>query len=437
MSWSLLILAVILGASGLMGLNWAVNAGANAWIGVLAGLGACMGFIALVVFMQARSADPSLGPKVKDAWRWFVLRDLSSVDLADARRASRSFGSSKQFGEMTVWTDAGEEVAHELGRIAEQTESRLSALTGRSGGMGRIDVICFGSSGAFDAFVPESIRPGYRVGGWYGGWFRRRMVLWVESDASLLQDFRAEFVLNLATHWLRKNVGRLPAWITTGVCHFVSAESMRIERADGTGLRRFRAQQQRDCLFSGAELAAVTARDLSQRLKTWMVAEDIAFVDHFNFQCRQLIAYLAQYYPSELQRLFSAHANESFEDSVGMSLDDAVEGWVRSTCAQELPPHAAPPPALKAKIEAELVAPLLDERTPKPTRLQHIRRFGALGYVWKAQGLVELLSNEDAWLRLWSVYALENLAGEVRGETPQRWREWWDGLPQKVTGADS
>jgi hypothetical protein len=53
----------------------------------------------------------------------------------------------------------------------------------------------------------------------------------------------------------------------------------------------------------------------------------------------------------------------------------------------------------------------------------------ALGYVWRADALVETLAQGDEVLRLEARRALEDLAGELRGADPDRWRAWLASLP--------
>jgi aminoglycoside phosphotransferase (APT) family kinase protein len=80
------------------------------------------------------------------------------------------------------------------------------------------------------------------------------------------------------------------------------------------------------------------------------------------------------------------------------------------------------------------VVPIRDGQVPDDERRLAIRYMGAGGWAWGAVALVEVLENADDPMRAEAQRALENIAGEVRGESPEPWREWLASLQGEVVG---
>jgi hypothetical protein len=209
--------------------------------------------------------------------------------------------------------------------------------------------------------------------------------------------------------------------------------------ANGAIQRKFRAEMLRGTLFSASEFAAITANDLSEQLEQGTVLASTTFVDRFAHQSQQFVSYLLQVYPQQLREClrgtaWKAESGDRFHHCFGVTLDDALSGWKEWEIKRELPPYETAPQSMKSLMEEKLIAPILARDTAADHRLACIRGMGSLGYLWRVDVLVDLLANEDAAVRSWSLHSLENLAGELVGEDADAWEHWIAALPRELSG---
>jgi len=97
-----------------------------------------------------------------------------------------------------------------------------------------------------------------------------------------------------------------------------------------------------------------------------------------------------------------------------------------------VPPYDSPPEAIKQRIESEFVSQIVNGEASPEDRKFAISKLSGSGYPWRADVLIRILDGPDQELRDDALFALESLAGEVRGPRARDWTEWLNSLPDRV-----
>jgi hypothetical protein len=155
---------------------------------------------------------------------------------------------------------------------------------------------------------------------------------------------------------------------------------------------------------------------------------DRARLEPLRLQFWALAHMLVQEHPRELQALVREPrvppiVDWPFSRVFGFSADEAMQAALARLTEGDLPPHREPPDALKRQIDATLVQQLAAGAPPE-VRRRAARVLGSLGYLWRAEALVELLASPDEDLHNAARTALEDVAGELVGEDPAAWQAW-------------
>jgi hypothetical protein len=299
-------------------------------------------------------------------------------------------------------------------------------------------VLCFERSEDLAEYARTGGLEAEHLRGYYAGLFQKRVVICRETSERVPNTLLGTLAHELTHHLFRTSVRHAPPpWLDEGVPEAVAERCAERLSAPGADLRALRAARARGHLLVGRELFALTRLELSRWVARWQDPSDCAFVTAFYRHSRRFVEFLHERDADALCRFVQhlprqAETPAWFEACFGLSPDAAAGQCLAGIEAMEIPPLAAPPEALRDRIERELVRHVAHPYEQSGTRLLAIHLLAGTGYVWHARALVEALSDRDPLVRAHARFALEDVAGELCGDGPDEWTAWLDSLPDGV-----
>lgn len=114
-----------------------------------------------------------------------------------------------------------------------------------------------------------------------------------------------------------------------------------------------------------------------------------------------------------------------FERHFGYGFVELLERWRESVIERGIGQHEPAPPPIREALLTRAVPTALDSTARYRHRVQAIRSIGTAGYLTGSDALIALLRGGDPVLRDEAIWSLEAISGQVLGDSPDRWTEWW------------
>lgn len=105
---------------------------------------------------------------------------------------------------------------------------------------------------------------------------------------------------------------------------------------------------------------------------------------------------------------------------------ESWRAWVRE---QGVGPDDPPTPWLRQAIERRLMPVIRNPSIPVSDRVQAIRDWQQAGYPVGANALIDILREPGALPKEEIIWSLRPASGMAWGDESDRWRAWYDGLP--------
>lgn len=435
-----LVLAVTAGA--IYAVWWIL--GVRGWHGIAAfSIAAVLGLAAAIVALAV------LDPRIRRPLMWLVPTLICYASRASEARdfgaASRitGAGSVTRAGRIVIWTDVPGEIAAKLEHVLSVTESAFQIHLGLTDRRQRgLRVLVFQRETDFLSYVRGFFHSAGSLAGCYLGLFQPRIVICRETSESGRLGLLSVATHEMTHHLQRQCLGGMrPPWLEEGIAVLIQERAQPALHPPGAVLRYLRAEATRGTLLGGSDLLEITYLDLH------------AHVEKSQDETKEFLTTLRIYSQSAVLCRFLRDADRdrfrdfllagrkirtarrcarAFEQLLQTGPDEAMQTALAKLREQPLPPFSAPPDDVRAHIEGDLVSRARGGATSPRLRIRAIRTLGLLGYPWRADVLIQLLSDPDEIIRAEAAIALANLSGESRGADAGLWREWLDSLDSDV-----
>ncbi len=353
-------------------------------------------------------------------------------DLRAARESAGTEGAVARAGKVAVWAEAGQAHADGLLATVQAIERKFVHLTGFDRPPFRLRLLAFEAMPGYGRYIaswgvsgPAAV-PYFVLG-------RRRFTFAVSLQGAAEQADPPERTIGHFVAWLL-TAGRLGyaarPWLVDGLTAQVLVEALPSAAEPAARQRRARAEAARGAWEPFERLATASWAEVSHAPKEEVAAT--ARADALRFQSWALVRLLVEEHLAEFHAFLRtlramAETERPFAHAFGCTGDEALRAALERLADGDPPPHGEPPDALKWRIDTSVIPKVSADR-PVAERCGAARTLGALGYLYRAEALIDLLTDEDEHVRLAARTALENIAGELHGDAPAAWRAWRESL---------
>jgi hypothetical protein len=359
---------------------------------------------------------------------WRLIRSGEGRDLRAARGSAGTEGAVTRADGLTVWAEAGQARADELLGIVQATEPEFARLAGLTQPALKLRILAFDGMAGYQRYVASWRAPDVASA--------PMCIIRGRSYAIVMSTQGCQQALPSLGRLLAQQVAQALAvrrlgyaampWLVQGLSWEAMDAAGPTSAEPSARQRSARAAVARGEWLPGSRAVAMGYNEI-QRAHRGQLA-DVARAQSLPLQFWALVHMLTQEHLREFQAFIRelqipSAAGSPFERAFGFSADEAMESALARLTAGDLPPHREPPDALKWKIDAVFVPKLAASEAPE-VRRGAAQALGALGYLWRAEALIELLGSPDEGLRIAARTALEDIAGELVGDDPAAWRAW-------------
>jgi hypothetical protein len=356
----------------------------------------------------------------------YLVRSREGRDLKTVRESAGVDGAVARAGKVAVWAEAGQARADGLLAMVEAVDRKFVHLTGSYRPPLRLRLLAFEGMPGYERYIAswmpsEAVKTPYTVFG------RRRYTLAISIGGMAQEVNTPERSISYLISWIL-TAGRLDQaarpWLFAGLGAEVMAATSPLV-TEPSALRRWaRAVVARGGREPFSRLAAAKWTEM------YTAKDEPAAVqaDILRFQSWALVQMLVEEHLGEFHAFLRAlramtETEVPFARTFGCTGDEALGRSLERLANGDSPPHREPPDALKWKIDT-IVIPKLSADQPSGARCDAVRTIGALGYLHRAETLIDLLADADEPVRRAARTALEDVAGELHGDAPSAWRAW-------------
>ena len=234
----------------------------------------------------------------------------------------------------------------------------------------------------------------------------------------------------------------LPPWLQQGIGNLLAGGSVQDDLS----------RLNRKLVVSLARGTALEAEDLFDRsprkvvklARGWYDHDTFVRFTHYNAQSWSVVEYLGGVAAPEDRRVrFRAFLKDLgrkdtqeavFERHFGHGFGPLLDGWWAWVEEQGIGEYGPTPPHVRDALRERLIPTITYRKASVMDRILAVRDMGRAGYLYGADVLIDLHRDGDEVLRPEVVWSLEAISGHVWGDDADRWRAWWEGLPEDVLG---
>jgi hypothetical protein len=358
--------------------------------------------------------------------------------LTRARKSAGEAGEEARLGPITIWYSGPTDPVPMLQEQMETSRLRFEDLFGEVPETGPpLRILCFSQRSAFVAFHRQNLSNLWNLDGLYAPGPARTITLSTEVVPYRLADPERTARSLFVYYFLEATKGYLPRpWLQQGITNVLASGGDGDERARLN--RKMIASLSRGTALD-AELFRIKPGALVKLVRRWYDHHSFEKFAQFNAQSWSLVEYLGgEEAPEERRGRFRAFYHdlqakvpdeEVFERHFGHGFVPLLDGWREWVLGRGIGSHEAPPPHFRDALTDRIIPIIKDPQAKFMDRIQAIRDMGRVGYALGVDSLIDLLREGEVVPREEIVWALEAISGQAWGDDPDRWTEWWDGLP--------
>jgi hypothetical protein len=240
--------------------------------------------VSFLVFLFSASIQRAITMPFEVAWiDWITIRRCSGKYVRHVRR-----------GDLTIWTDADNQVVGEIASVICECQTRLRNMTGLSASGEPRRLIVFSTSSAYLKYSYRVRRRLVLEPSYVTGWIRKRIVLCTEGVNRDTPDWKASLAQVVSWRLVSNAAKHVPFWTQLGLARCVAAywapSSCTI---DSRSLQVYLGKGE---LFSGDELLAVSGSAFARCQENWCDKHCFALQSASFVQC------LLERYPEKFKR---------------------------------------------------------------------------------------------------------------------------------------
>jgi predicted RNA-binding Zn-ribbon protein involved in translation (DUF1610 family) len=361
--------------------------------------------------------------------------------LAAARKCTGQEGEVVADGPLTVWYSGPDDPLPMLREQFESARRRFERLTPATAA---IDAPCrifvFHDHRAFIRFHERSF-PGVDFGTFSSLYLERPYrlaTLCLEPGiGAILETERT--IRSIGAYALLESVlGPAPTpWLQSGLTRTVTdgEDRDRLTRLN----RKMVASLSSGAAFS-ADLFTITRKDVGRLIRGSKYPDRWQKLQLLDHQSWSVLEYLCGEPAPEGSRnalgaflhdpLSKTHQEDSFRQRFGRSFETCLEGWRQWVLDRGIGTYDPPPEGIRAGLLQRVLPTIRDQNARRGHRIVAIRNWGDAGFVLGSDALIDLLREPGDIPNEEIVWALRMVSGMAWGDEPERWRTWWDDLPQ-------
>ena len=371
------------------------------------------------------------------------VKAVSSVDdaIARARRFAGEEGTIARDGSMIVWYSGSLDPTHMLIEEFAQARQRFESLLGATAALEPPPLcLAFHSQDAHARFLATTV---LRFGGGEqtSQYFQKPWSMYtfcsgllpgrITDPRTLIGGLHSVFLAEQAfgaiqTEWYKFG-------LINALCPRERPDDLiRLNRRMIVAITSGIAW--REELFSPSTLRLIVllmrSRDPKSRRRTHLFAE----------QSWSIVEYLiGEHAPESRKDAFrdflqdkasKAGSEDSFFRNFGSGYGTLLESWRQWVENQGIGPDLPPPPRIADAIVNRVLPVIHDATAPRAKRIRALDEWWLAGYILGADSLIELLRDPGSIPKAEIVWALSMASGQLLGDDPDRWREWWEALPR-------
>jgi WD40 repeat protein len=371
-------------------------------------------------------------------YRNALARPAKDVRLAE--EVAGAAGTTRQLGQLLVWSAPGTSLAEVLEEEIEVADDRLQKALGRRPPPPNARVFFFQDGETLarytinlgTRFVPRLLHQSvYLVEP------RKRLLIGEREARQRHADPRVVVRSVLTYHLLHIAAGRPPApWIFEGIASALAHDG------DPGALARLNRR-----VLAGREAGrTIGAAELfgSGFLRNWWKHQRRADLKHFAWsnlfsaQSWSMIEFVcgAGSTPERqlaFQRFFDdpdrrRQPRAAMTRHFGYGFDEFFAQWQAWVDDQGIGEHLPPAANVAGYLLAGPIAKVASPATPLGERIMAIRELGELGFLTGADALIALLGEDNQDCRREAVWALQCISGKALGSSAANWRAWWHSV---------
>jgi hypothetical protein len=361
--------------------------------------------------------------------------------LARARRCAGEEGMVVQEGPATVWYSGRSDPVPELREEIAGAHCRFEALLGETDIPDPpIRILCFHERDALLRFYEASF-PGVDLAAQVGLYLQRPWCLLLLCTAEVpgrISDPRLRAGSLYVVVLLEQVYGSLPGpWVQAGLTKGLDAHGGRGDLARLN--RRMVAALSGGAAWS-EDLFSTSAHQVSKLFQRSKDPRSARKAELFTDQAWSIIEYLGGESAPEARRAaFRAFLKDkraksqqesAFFQHIGFGFGTLLDDWRSWVLDRGIGADEAPPPELRDALVNRVLPVVRDRHARGEDRIQAIRDWRSAGVVLGADALIDLLRDPGDIPKEEVVWALCMASGMAWGDEPDRWQDWWDGLPR-------